>query len=656
VTIGLELPETRGELEVMHSDTQAVTDPSVREVLTASWKRSMEHGLRRQDRVLFTNPVTKALERRTLDENHRLLTHVMPEMVRLYGSLGSARWLALCVNAHGRIISSVGDPLSAPGELRALMHPGRSLLESEIGTTAPGCVLEAGLPVVISREQHYLHELTNFFCVSAPILAPDGNLAGALDISGLDVHAPSIASDLVMLAARVVENNMLRDMSDCILLRFHFDDRLIDTPFEGLLAVMPDGRVVGVNRTARKLMALPAIGAAPVSLESYFETSIEQIQDKCSRASEPIKLPSHTGPLTYVRVDGMRSQRAFAIRAQAPRAPTLPRTTNFIVQDEALTRAMEKATRALACGLPVLLEGETGTGKEMFARALHRAVRQTGPFLAINCAAIPEGLIEAELFGYADGAFTGGRKGGAKGKIELAHGGVLFLDEIGDMPLAMQSRLLRVVQERTIMRIGGDREIPVDTLFISATHQCLKELTARGAFREDLYYRLNGFTLRLPPLRQRADIADIVEALLRQAIGIDSGGSEQRPLGEIITSQALARLLKHPWPGNIRQLQQTLRSLTALRGSDEPIDLGDLPEEFQSLADTVERGDTDPERPLSTLAQAEEDFILRALRDHDENISATARALGISRTTLYTKLKIRESSKGEPKRSRGTAR
>ncbi|MGH8326007.1 MAG: sigma-54 interaction domain-containing protein [Steroidobacteraceae bacterium] len=312
----------------------------------------------------------------------------------------------------------------------------------------------------------------------------------------------------------------------------------------------------------------------------------------------------------------------------------------FVLRDEALARTLEKANRALAHGLPVILEGETGTGKEVFARALHEAVRPTGPFIALNCAAIPEGLIEAELFGYADGAFTGARRGGAKGKVELAHGGILFLDEIGDMPLAMQSRLLRVIQERAVMRIGGNREVTVDTLIISATHQCLQELVAGRAFREDLFYRLNGFTLALPPLRERKDIADIAEVLLRQANGLHgSGRAEDVPLSKLITPLAMARLLAYPWPGNIRQLQQTIYSLSALRSTDTPIELSDLPDDVRCANGQADIRECEPQKGPGTLKEAERHLIQQALRDHGDNISAAARALDISRTTLYKKIK-----------------
>jgi len=599
------------EEQLLGKGGQLTTRSSGVNLLTASWKRSIKHGLRRKDTVLFTNSVSRAMERRTIEENQRLLSHASPEMVRLYGGLGSARWLALCLNTRGQVICSVGDPLSAPNELRALMHPGRSLAESDIGTTAPGVVLELGHPVVVARDQHYLHELSSFFCASAPLVGPDGDQVGALDLSGIDVQTAPMAANMVALAARHIENSMFRDLEGCTLVHFHFDDRLVGTPSEALLAVTPEGRILGANRTAQQLLSLPRLGSTLLQLESLFETSIDRLQSICSDEPDMVKIRSHAGNLTYARIEPTRPQAPREKSALA-RAPGRTVNRNLVLRDEALAQGLEKATRALAHGLPVLLQGETGTGKELFARTLHERVRPMGPFLALNCAAIPESLIEAELFGYADGAFTGARKGGAKGKIELAHGGILFLDEIGDMPLAMQSRLLRVLQECTVMRIGGDREIPVDVLFISATHHRLEQLSAQRVFREDLFYRLNGFTLRLTPLRERTDIADIIEALLRRAYGPQG---ESIPLERIITSAAFVRLHSHPWPGNIRQLEQTVRQLCALRSVGRPIDVVDLADEFQRLEGAAStESEALLQSPATTYKGAQEQAIRQALR------------------------------------------
>ena len=611
---------------------------SGRDLLVASWERSSSLGLRRKDSVLFSNPVTHALKRRAVEENHQLLSHANPELLRLYRGFGSARWLALCLNASGQIIGSVGDSLSAPNELRALMHPGRSLRESDIGTTAPGLVLELGQPVSVSCDQHYLNELSRFYCASEPLIGPDGSLVGALDLSGIDVGESPMAVEMVALAARHIENSMLRTFDDCVLFHFHSDDRVLGTPFEALLAVTSEGRVMGANRTARKFLSLPRLSERAVQLDSLFDVSIDRLERACSDGLNSIKLRSIRSNFVHARLEGTRLASPSRGRVAPWRTVAATENRKFVLHDASLTEGLDKAARALAHDLPILLQGETGTGKEVFARELHQRVRSNGPFFALNCAAIPESLIESELFGYVDGAFTGGKRGGAKGKIEMAQGGVLFLDEIGDMPLGMQSRLLRVVQERSVMRIGGDKEIPIDVMFISATHHDVKQLCAQRLFREDLFYRLNGFKLRLTPLRERTDKAEIIESLLRRSCGDDGEGIS---LSRIITPSAFERLYSHAWPGNVRQLEQAIRQLCALRSVERPIDVTDLPEEYQGLGDNEPAQGSEPrtQSPARSYRRAQDQIIQQALRDHNDNVSEAARALGISRTTIYKKMK-----------------
>ncbi|WP_447785063.1 sigma 54-interacting transcriptional regulator [Pseudomonas germanica] len=273
--------------------------------------------------------------------------------------------------------------------------------------------------------------------------------------------------------------------------------------------------------------------------------------------------------------------------------------------------------KAFAAGVPILLQGETGTGKEVFARALHDQWNAQAPFVAINCSAIPESLIEAELFGYVEGTFTGARKGGASGQLEAAHGGTLLLDEIGDMPAALQTRLLRVLQEREITRLGSTTRRALDVRVISATHCDLQQRMVEQRFREDLYYRLNGLQISLPALRERQDLNTLIDRL-RQRYGAPP-----------LEYQALLSLHRQAWPGNIRQLEQTLRLAAAL-ASDEPmILLEHLPAAMQVEGEQERRSD---------LQDAVRRTVKSALLANAGNISATASQLGISRTTLYKKL------------------
>jgi transcriptional regulator of acetoin/glycerol metabolism len=290
--------------------------------------------------------------------------------------------------------------------------------------------------------------------------------------------------------------------------------------------------------------------------------------------------------------------------------------------------------------VPILLQGATGTGKEAFAKALHHSgLWFDKAFVTVNCAAIPESLIESELFGYTRGAFTGAVKEGRVGKILQSNGGTLFLDEIGDMPLMLQTRLLRVIEEREVVPLGSDQAIPVILHVISATHRDIRRMIQDGEFREDLYYRLNGITLHLPLLRDRGDKADLIRTLLREE------NSDQESIE--IAEDAFQKLLDYSWPGNIRQLRNALRTASALC-RDGIIRLSNLPQEIlhtetrasapASVAGPLEAAAAAINLPSAALRDAECAALLRELERMHWNISRTAQALGISRNTLYRKI------------------
>ena len=330
-------------------------------------------------------------------------------------------------------------------------------------------------------------------------------------------------------------------------------------------------------------------------------------------------------------------------------ARSLPQTLEELAgEDPQMLRNIRCAHRIADSNVSVLVQGPTGSGKEAFAHAIHLASRRGGrPFVAVNCAAIPETLIESELFGYKPGAFTGARREGLRGRIVQSSGGTLFLDEIGDMPLALQSRLLRVLEEREVVPLGSESAIAVDLHVLAASHRNLREMIARGAFREDLYYRLNGITLELPALRERTD----KERLVQHALAAETGNG--RPAA--IERDALQSLLAYSWPGNIRELRNVIRTALAIceggvvRALDLPREIRDgerpegLPGRFRvSLA----ASGADPDGvsgtsapPHNRLQAAERAALLRAIEELHGNMSRVAAELGVSRNTLYRKIK-----------------
>ncbi|AJJ65688.1 AAA domain family protein [Yersinia pseudotuberculosis PB1/+] len=320
-----------------------------------------------------------------------------------------------------------------------------------------------------------------------------------------------------------------------------------------------------------------------------------------------------------------RNQQRYFFRLRAPARSHFPAiihvpTTSVTSPDLSFSLRDDdkKMVRLLNAGVSLCINGETGSGKEYVSRALHQQSRwRQGKFVVINCAAIPESLIESELFGYQPGAFTGASKNGYIGKIREADGGVLFLDEIGDMPLSLQTRLLRVLQEKEVTPLGSSRSWPVNFAVVCATHRDLPQLVAEGGFREDLLYRLQEFSLTIPPLREWPALPAFILQLWRAL------GGEQR--GIRFTPALLDTLAKHPWPGNVRQLQSLLKVLFALADDDEVLDCETLPDNF--------RGENS--EPYPALQQHDKQFIEKTLQYFNGNISKTAKALGIARSTLY---------------------
>ncbi|MDR9848611.1 sigma-54-dependent Fis family transcriptional regulator [Herbaspirillum huttiense] len=333
------------------------------------------------------------------------------------------------------------------------------------------------------------------------------------------------------------------------------------------------------------------------------------------------------------------------LSASTRHAPRYRDIGQLAAGDELMRDLVERGKRLIDRGIPVLILGETGTGKEYLARALHDySARRRASWIAINCASIPESLAESELFGYAKGAFSGALPGGMKGKVQQADGGTLFLDEIGDMPFALQTRLLRVLSEREVIPLGALRPVPVDVQLICATHQDLKTLVAEGRFREDLYYRIAGGVLRLPALRDRSDRPALVMQMIADELGHAADES-------VLDPAALQRLLAYPWPGNLRQLHAVIRYSCAVM-NDGRITLRDLPEELMQFQPATLAQVLPLHRPASRMAAGsssqanaadpgrdERTRVIEALNGSRWNISAASRQLGMCRASLYRKLR-----------------
>jgi transcriptional regulator of acetoin/glycerol metabolism len=416
----------------------------------------------------------------------------------------------------------------------------------------------------------------------------------------------------------------LRHFEHHWLLRFHLQAESVGLFSEGLLAFDGEGRICAVNQSALNLLGQIRGGLLGQPVEAFFDCSLDELLGRASAnasASWPLRTRDGRGLFAVLR----GQPRSVPVPAPQP-LPERPRLPGICLGDAALQNDFRKALRVFERDVPLLINGETGSGKEAFAKAVHHAsLRADKAFIALNCAAIPESLIESELFGYRGGSFTGARKEGMRGKLQQADGGTLFLDEIGDMPLALQTRLLRVLEDRLVVPIGGEPQA-VNVRIISATHRNLLGRVEDGSFREDLYYRLNGLEIALPPLRERSDKSQLLDFLLAEEAG-------DQPV--LLDGPARQALLAFAWPGNVRQLRTVLRTLAALC-DDGRIGLEDLPAVIRQArpqpAVVEDRSD-------SPLDDAERLALLNALEQQRWHMSHTAEQLGVSRNTLYRKLR-----------------
>ena len=599
------------------------SDPSI----ARSWLRCVEDY--HLDPALTIAPTV--LEHGRLLESRERLRQVLhiagSEMNSLHQQLSGAGHAVLLTDARGVILNCVTAPSERKIFERAGLWLGADWSEACEGTNGIGTCLVERQSLTIHRDEHFRGRHTGLTCSASPVFDPHGELLAVLDVSSAR-EAVSRQSQfhtmaLVNLSAKMIEScYFLRHFEHHWLLRFHLQAESVGLFSEGLLAFDGEGRICAVNQSALNLLGQLRGGLVGQPVEAFFDCSLDQLLGRASaNATASWPLRTREGRPLYAALRGQpRSVPAPTIKPQAPRP------LGICLGDPALQNELRKASRVFERDVPLLINGETGCGKEAFAKAVHQtSQRGDKAFVALNCAAIPENLIESELFGYRAGSFTGALKEGMRGKLQQADGGTLFLDEIGDMPLALQTRLLRVLEDRLVVPIGGEPQA-VNVRIISATHRNLLERVADGSFREDLYYRLNGLEVALPPLRERTDKSQLLDFLLAQ-----EAGTEQVMLDE----PARQALLAFQWPGNLRQLRTVLRTVVALCEGGR-VGLEDLPALIRQARPQGERVDAPCASPLES---AERQALLDALAQQRWHMSHVAEQLGVSRNTLYRKLR-----------------
>ncbi|KND62425.1 Transcriptional activator of acetoin/glycerol metabolism [Candidatus Burkholderia verschuerenii] len=616
------------------------------------------------------------LTQRELTERREAATDLIAcsklEMTTLYQQLADPELAVVLVDADGVIVHQVssvpfGEAVAADG-----LRVGALWSEREAGTNGMGTCLIERECIAVCQHEHFYPRYTSLTCSAAPIFDERGEVVGVLDVTSRSKLLQQHSLVLVGMSRQMIENRLIdARYRHANMIHFHSRPEFVGTLHAGKLAVSDDGVVLAASRSA----------LFQLDLRSPAELCGKRIKEAFNATLEDMIARSIRGSFHPVTVYSAKANSRFFLTAQTPRegangatrillndrsnAPvTAPRTAakssirkevgastgtgrldklaHLEFGDPRMASQIQLAARVIQRKIPIILRGQTGTGKEVFANALHSiSPNNGGAFVAVNCASLPENLIESELFGYRAGAFTGAQREGRRGKIVQANGGTLFLDEIGDMPLTLQARLLRVLEEHEVTPLGAETTVKVDFQLISASHRNLIELVQNGMFREDLYYRLNGIEINLPPLRERADALALIGHILETE-------TEEPPE---LSAEARQALLNYAWPGNIRQLRHVLQMAIALCDGPE-IRCAHLPPEIvngapaQQITPTrapvaapvphlAEDADTSA---LNAIQVKERETVLLLLDEHRWNVSNVAKVLGISRNTLYRKM------------------
>lgn len=618
------------------------------ELINNSWQRCRSFGLDHS-----SDPQLQRLNQGDLSSligEHQFLVQTTGNEVLPYyeNILSNSQCLILLTDSRGQLINSWGDQRFVGSQRKAFFEQGVDWNEQFGGTNAIGTALATGQAVQVQRDEHFLKANRFMIGSAAPIYNANRDLLGVLDVSS-DSYLPQAHTlGMVKLMSQSVENRLIIKMfnDEHFLLTFNTNLDNIDSPWAGLVVFNEQGTVISANRRADLILGLDL---ALVNVAELFDCPLRELKN------QPEQLPLSLKALGKYQMHGMikRPVKPVVKTVDFREPPASSNDKGKIplgrlgFGDEQVKRAIHQAERIIEKEIPILIYGETGVGKEVFVKALHeKSSRKMYPLVAVNCAAIPAELVESELFGYEKGAFTGASSKGGIGLIRKAHKGTLFLDEIGEMPMKAQARLLRVLQERKVTPLGSTESYSVDIKLISATNRSLKDEVEKGLFRHDLYYRVSGLNLELPPLRERTDRIELFREIHRLY------RSPEQP--DTLSDEILNLFNQHPWPGNIRQLVSVIQIALAMT-DDESIQTWDLPDDFfEDIQRAAAQAPiTTDSTPAATTAGTEpsaaaktpsnvassSDETRHVYNQNKGNISRTARDLGISRNTLYKRLR-----------------
>ena len=625
-----------------------------RELIRESFKRSEGYDI--NSNITAPNTVCSEDEINSLlQKNNDLIQLSLPFIKRLYKFIQGTGFMMILTDRNGCVLSIKGDDLITEEAYHNNIIVGACLKEERVGSNSIGTSIVTDTPLQFSGDDHYLKSYKKWTCSTAPIHDSLKNIIGTFTLAG---HCDSIHSHTLGIAiagAKYLEDRFeSRKIHTELDEAYQYVNTIINTFSFGVFALDLDGKILRANTTAGKFLKQPYEELVGKSIGDFipdYKTILkvvraytfihdEEVEFKVGTGKERFIINSHPlynaqDKLTGILLSFREFKRIMNLVHKYSGMRARYHFKDIINKSPQMKRIVQYAQTVASSPSTILIQGESGTGKEVIAQSIHNASdRASHAFVPINCGAIPENLIESELFGYDDGAFTGAKKGGHPGKFEVANAGTLFLDEVGEMPMDMQVKLLRALQEAEVTRVGGTKTIPVDVRIIAATNRNLRKLVDEGKFRLDLYYRLSVIPIEIPPLRdRRSDIPSLLKFFLnRKALKLN----KDIP---VIRQSLYDDIMAHDWPGNIRELENFVEKIVNFNG-DVQLDLSAF-SNFTSTSAVVDEGlkiSDDNLIPL-TLKEMEKRAIIDSIRNNNRNMSKVAKTLGISRNTLYEKMK-----------------
>ncbi|OCA98905.1 sigma-54-dependent Fis family transcriptional regulator [Clostridium beijerinckii] len=617
------------------------------EIIKESHKRCNDYGIKKD--ISCPSKILRGEEFNVLiQKNKSLIEIARPFMEILYNFLKGSGFSLYFTDKNGVVLTIIGDQDIIRDQIHMGIIEGADMSEKSAGTNGIGTAIAENISLQISGEEHFIKVFQVWTCSSSVVHDEDGNIIGCLNLTGRRQLAHPHTLGLVVAAVKSIENHLkVKNTQKELVKTYQYLNKIMNSVNLGIFAVDTKGIIKAINKSACGMLHMKEEGVINRNVDTVLDNwkyILEQLRNGQSYEDEEIvysdkkkRFNINVYPIKdkNSNITGMVGifkdiQNVYNLVNKYISRTAKYTFDDIIGQSEEVHRLKEQIKSISNSPSTVLIQGESGTGKELIAQSIHNnSNRRNKSFVAINCGAIPKSLIESELFGYEEGAFTGAKRGGCPGKFELANGGILFLDEIGEMPLDMQVNLLRVLQEGFVTRIGGSKYINVDVRIIAATNKNLKKEIENGTFRDDLYYRLSVIPIYVPPLRERSkDIEILIDHFLKI-----KAAKLGKPIPKI-QKNIYEKLLNYNWPGNVRELENCIENIVNMDGNTS----------FSFENKTIKRdlnycNNEILEYDMCSLEELEKRAISICINQCEGNVSKSCRILGINRSTMYAKMK-----------------